>query len=69
MLHRDRSERFIGILIEEHPVLPTWLQASKVAVLTITDLAGRLRPEAAKRCRNQELRVHLDSRNENYGKK
>ena len=73
MLHRavfGSMERFIAILIEHYAGnLPIWLAPIQAVVMTITDNQCDFAQEIATILQNNDIRVHLDLRNEKIGYK
>jgi threonyl-tRNA synthetase len=71
MLHRavlGSFERFIGILIEEYEgALPFWLAPEQVAIMNITDKQAEYCENLREKLESNEIRAHLDLRNEKIG--
>ncbi|MBE8233157.1 MAG: threonine--tRNA ligase, partial [Endozoicomonadaceae bacterium] len=73
MLHRavlGSFERFIGILIEHYEGrFPLWLSPNQAVILTITQHQADYAYEIEKKCKQANLRVLLDTKNEKIGYK
>ncbi len=63
-------ERFIGILIEHFAgKFPTWLAPQQVRILPITDRHVEYAESLAKKMKDKDIKVEVDSRNEKIGYK
>ena len=73
MIHRacyGSIERFIGILIEHFAgAFPLWLAPVQVRILPITERQTAYASDIARRMRELDIRVEVDSRNEKIGYK
>jgi threonyl-tRNA synthetase len=73
MVHRallGSIERFFGILIEHYGgAFPLWLAPEQVRVLPVTDSQNDYAQNVARRFREADLRVSIDSRSERVGAK
>ena len=73
MIHRacyGSIERFIGILIEHFAgAFPLWLAPVQVRILPITERQTAYASDVARRMRELDIRVEVDSRNEKIGYK
>jgi len=73
MIHRTvygSIERFLGILIEHFAgAFPVWLAPTQVIIIPITDKNLKHAQEIAKKLRDENLRVEIDSRSETMQKK
>ena len=63
-------ERFMGILVEHYAgAFPAWLAPVQVKVLTITDKELEYAREVLGFCREQKIRVEIDTRNDKISNK
>jgi threonyl-tRNA synthetase len=73
LLHRavlGSFERFIGIMLENYGGnLPFWLAPRQVAIATITDSSSEYAYTLFESLESNNIRVHLDDRNEQIGYK
>ena len=73
LLHRavlGSFERFIGIMLENYGGnLPFWLAPRQVAIATITDSSSEYANTLFESLESNNIRVHLDDRNEQIGYK
>lgn len=73
MIHRapfGSMERFVAVLIEHTGgKFPLWLTPDQVVILPISDKYNEYANMVAKHLRKQDIRVHVDERNEKIGRK
>ena len=73
LIHRaimGSLERFFGILTEHYAGdFPAWLAPEQARILTISERADTAAEGLLKACRERDLRVEVDARNESLGKK
>jgi threonyl-tRNA synthetase len=73
MIHRapfGSMERFVAILIEHTGgVFPLWLATTQVEILIVSENFKNYGQKVLNILENDEIRAHLDDRNETVGKK